>query len=296
MSDAKCYIVCYPNSKIPVGEKWDANPLSAAEIDQRRTNNPAINVGLLLGPVSGLIDVECDGEEATAAYAKLLGSILTPSWQSTRGRHYLYQYDERLAGLANAVHYEGLEFRVGNGKATQSICPPSAVDGVHREWIVSLNQCEAARLPEPILQALLTLPPAAKRSRRSHAAAPEVRKGKANKLLSYCRRVGLSVAGNREDPDWGVFIDLFPCPFKGPGHEDDGDPAILIHPDGGHSFHCFHVKCLDKTWTDIERAFGPLYPTITVGTDLDRAVAQSIQALQEDCNTYQRGVLVEVAH
>ena len=80
MKDAKCYIVCYPNSKIPIGEKWDALPLSAAEIDQRRANYPAINVGLLLGPVSGLIDVECDGEEATAAYAKLLGSILTPSW------------------------------------------------------------------------------------------------------------------------------------------------------------------------------------------------------------------------
>ena len=88
----------------------------------------------------------------------------TPTWQSARGRHHLYQYDERLAGLANAVHYEGLEFRVGNGKATQSICPPSVVDGVRREWVVSLDQCEPARLPEPIIQALLTLPPAAKRT------------------------------------------------------------------------------------------------------------------------------------
>ena len=79
MKDAKCYIVCYPNSKIPAGAKWNAHPLSAAEIDARRANNPTINVGLLLGPVSGLIDVECDGEEATTAYAKLLGDILTPN-------------------------------------------------------------------------------------------------------------------------------------------------------------------------------------------------------------------------
>ena len=80
------------------------------------------------------------------------------------------------------------------------------------------------------------------------------------KLLSYCRRVGLHVAGEREDPDWGVFIDLFPCPFKGPGHEDGGNPAILVHPDGGHSFHCFHVKCLDKKWADIEDSLRSALP------------------------------------
>jgi hypothetical protein len=106
----------------------------------------------------------------------------------------------------------------------------------------------------------------------------------------------LSVAGVRKDPNWGVFIDLFSCPFKGPGHEDGGNPAIIVHPDGNHSFHCFHLKCPDKTWTDIEEAFGPLYPEITVNTDLGHAVAQSILALQEDGNTYQRGVLVEVVH
>jgi hypothetical protein len=35
---------------------------------------------------------------------------------------------------------------------------------------------------------------------------------------------------------------------------------------------------------------------ITVGIELDLAVRQSIQALGEDTNTYQRGVLVEIAH
>lgn len=298
MASTNCYILCYPNSKIPVGKNWDANPLSAEEVARRRANNPGANVGILLGPISGFIDVECDGEDATAAYAKNLGSILTPSWQSTRGRHYLYQYDERLAGLANAVKVEalgGLEFRLGNGKATQSITPPSVVDGVRREWIVSPDQCPPARLPEEIIQTLLTLPPAAKRT-KAQADIPETRKAKVDRLLSYCRRVGLPVVDVREDPDWGVFIDLFPCPFKSAGHEEGGNPAIIVHPDGNHSFKCFHAKCSEKKWADIEEAYGPLLPFITVKTQLDGAVAAAIQALSTEPNTYQRGVLAEVAH
>jgi hypothetical protein len=293
-----CYIMCYANSKIPVGENWGARPLSTEEVARRLANNPTANVGILLGPISGLIDVECDGEEATAAYTKHLGCILTPSWQSTRGKHYLYQYDERLTNLANALHVDslgGLEFRLGNGKATQSIAPPSIVDGVRREWIVSTEQCTPARLPEEIIQTLLTLPPAAKR-RKAQADIPETRKAKVDRLLSYCRRVGLPVVGVREDHDWGMFIDLFPCPFKCAGHEEGGYPAIIVHPDGNHSFKCFHLKCNDKKWDDIEEAYGPLLPVVTVKTQLDSAVAGSIRALSTEPNTYQHGVLVEIAH
>lgn len=294
-----CYVMCYPDSKIPVGQDWAAHPLSAEEVARRLANNPAANVGILLGPVSGLIDVECDGEEATAAYDKHLGSILTPSWKSTRGKHYLYQHDERLTKLANAVHVEslgGLEFRLGNGKATHSIAPPSVVGGVRREWIISFQQCSPARLPDEIIQTLLTLPPAAKRT-KAQVDVPETRKAKVDRLLNYCRRARLPVVNVREDPDWGVFIDLFPCPFKGAGHEEGGNPAIIVHPDGGHSFHCFHAKCsTSKRWADIEEAYGPLLPDITVNTQLDTAVAASIRALSTEPNTYQRGVLVEIVH
>ncbi len=69
-----------------------------------------------------------------------------------------------------------------------------------------------------------------------------------------------------------------------------------MYPDGGHSFKCFHAKCHDKKWADIEEAYGPLLPPITVSTHLDAAVAASIQALSTEPNIYQRGVLVEVAH
>ena len=123
------YVICYPGTKVPIGKDWATRGLSAEEVAERRANNPAITVGVLLGPASGVVDVECDGEEATAAYAKLLGTVLTPSWQSTRGRHYLYQYDERLANLPGVVKHEGMEFRLGQRQG-------NSVDRatIHRRW------------------------------------------------------------------------------------------------------------------------------------------------------------------
>ncbi len=212
-----CYVICYPDSKVPVGKNWADRPLSAEGVAQRLANNPAANVGLLLGPVSGLIDVECDGEEATAAYDRLLGNVLAPSWASKRGKHHLYKYDERLADLPNAVHYEGVEFRLGNGKATHSLCPPSEADGFRREWLVRLDQCPAPRLPEEIIQALLTLPPATKRAKKPAADIPETRNAKVNRLLSYCDRVDLPVVEVRERPRRARIYRSRPLPVQGAG-------------------------------------------------------------------------------
>ena len=74
--------------KSPLAKSGTPTLCRRPRLTQRRTNNPAINVGLLLGPVSGLIDVECDGDEATAAYAKLLGHAFHPNlaigpWQAS---------------------------------------------------------------------------------------------------------------------------------------------------------------------------------------------------------------------
>lgn len=192
------YIICYQGTKVQIGKDWGNKRLTAEEVAERRVINPELNVGLLLGSATGIIDVESDSEEARAAYERLLGNILTPSWKSKRGKHYLFQHDERLANLPGVVHYENIEFRLGNDKATQSIIPPSVVDGVEREWIVSLEQCEPAKLPEEIIESLLTLPPAAKQ-RKCQIEIPETRKAKVDRLLRYCERVGIPLAGIRED-------------------------------------------------------------------------------------------------
>lgn len=69
------YVLLYPNSKVPVGQDWANHTIDEATLARRLEANPAAGVGLLLGPVSGLIDIECDGEEATAAYKEQFGTI-----------------------------------------------------------------------------------------------------------------------------------------------------------------------------------------------------------------------------
>ena len=175
------FVRCYPDSKLPIGTGWGTHGLTAEEMVEVMSTHPQANWGILLGPVSDVVDIECDSDAATTGYAKRFPDVRTPNWQSTRGKHYLFKYDARLANLPAVVKTaDGLEFRLGNGKAAQSICPPSTVDGVKREWILSPKDVELAPLPEAVIQELLALPPAAKQHRKS-TEIPAARKSEGGK-------------------------------------------------------------------------------------------------------------------
>ena len=249
----------------------------------------------MLGPESGVIDIECDSPEAEEVYKRLFGDIRTPGWKSKRGSHHLFAWNERLRPLAGVLKHQGLEFRLGTGDAHQSVIPPSVVDGVKREWTLSPKDCDAAPLPEAVIQLLLTLPPPTKKSKSKTDDIPAARKVKVERLLRYCKRAGVVVTGTWENHEGLCFIGIDHCPFKGP-ESQRGAPVIVVFPDGGHCFKCFHPDCAEKTWADIEALYGPLYPRITVGNDLERAVAQSIQALTDDSDIFQRGPLVHIVH
>ena len=98
------------------------------------------------------MDVECDSDAATANYRELFGEIRTPSWQSTRGVHHLFQWNERLAGLGAKVEHRAVEFRLGaDGKAAESICPPSVVDqGSSGNGLSGPDECEPSPLPAAV--------------------------------------------------------------------------------------------------------------------------------------------------
>jgi len=195
----KIYCRVYPNSKVPVGKAWGLHPLSWDGIIAARTGNLNMNVGLVFGPTSGLLDVECDGPEATESFNKLFGGeILTPHWQAKRGQHHIFQFDSRLSELPNVIHYCGVEFRLGVDGQTQSICPPSVVDGVKREWLVSPEQCPFAPLPESVMQGLLTTPKATKKTNQERANLPEIQNRTVQQLLRYCDRCGLKVMEVRQ--------------------------------------------------------------------------------------------------
>lgn len=120
-----------------------------------------INIGVVLGPRSGIIDIEWD-DEAAKSYAEEIGLTLieTPTYVSGRSEHRLFRWDERLSSCEKAVvHPGGLEVRLGTGKLqSQSVLPPSwHWSGARYRWkpTLGLDEVDFAAIPENLLVAII---------------------------------------------------------------------------------------------------------------------------------------------
>jgi len=138
------------NEKRPIGTAWQTK----ATDDLTYVNQwlaAGSNVGLLLGPASGVVDVEYDdpaGREQLAAFGVL--DLRTPTWRSARGEHRLFRWEPWMPASA-VVHFDDLEIRIG-GRAAQSVLPPSRhPDGSRYEWIVSPQEVAVASFPAQLL-------------------------------------------------------------------------------------------------------------------------------------------------
>ncbi len=167
-------VVC--DGKVPIGGKdWHRKPVTENNLANLlgQAANPAI--GLKLGT---FIDIEADSAEEEQLFAKLFAGCeppLTPTYQSTRGKHRIYQSDKRLADIGRAVvnfsngNGAKLGIRIGaNGKAAQSVIPPSP----GRTWLVSWDDCEPAALPDVVISRIL--------SAANHKATPKPSTASAN--------------------------------------------------------------------------------------------------------------------
>ncbi len=109
------------------------------------------NVGILLGPDSGVVDVEYDepeGRDQLAAFGIL--DIPTPTWRSARGEHRLFRWEPWMPATA-AIKTDAIEIRIG-GRAAQSVVPPSRhPSGSAYEWIVSPAEVSIAAFPAQLL-------------------------------------------------------------------------------------------------------------------------------------------------
>lgn len=148
--------------KGPTAKAWQDKRYSDDELRERFGNNPEMNVGALLGPDSGIIALDRDTVQAVADLDELFDGEIpaTPGWKSKHGGQDLFAWDDRLEALGAAVvHWKEVEVRLGAGdKAAQSVVPPSTTDGFTREWTTPLSaDCLPAKLPESVIQKLLTL-------------------------------------------------------------------------------------------------------------------------------------------
>jgi hypothetical protein len=132
-----------PNpGKAPLGRGWGAQRLSTRALFAIFRRHPGAGVGIVLGPAAGVVDLEVDDRvQAGPLLAELFpeGPPMTMGWDSSRGEHRLFRWDDRLGRAGSAVvHLAGgaLEFRLGStGKQLGAVCPPSrGTDGEPRRW------------------------------------------------------------------------------------------------------------------------------------------------------------------
>jgi hypothetical protein len=137
-------------AKRPLGTGWQHRSTASPD-DVARWLAAGDNVGLLLGPGSGVVDVEYDdpaGREQLAAFGVL--DLPTPTWRSARGEHRLFRWEPWMPESA-VVKFDSIEIRLG-GRAAQSVLPPSRhPDGVTYEWTTSPADVSIAPFPAQLL-------------------------------------------------------------------------------------------------------------------------------------------------
>jgi len=153
---------CATPGKHPIESDWLAHVTKDENvIASWFDNGERWNIGLPLGPASGLCDTEWDDEKSLAT-AKKFGLIdaKTIGYSSNRGGHRLWILDERLISIPKSVKkIDGLEVRFGGGgKQTQSIIPPSRHHtGRVYKWDAgrSPHEVDAAPMPEALVLAVI---------------------------------------------------------------------------------------------------------------------------------------------
>lgn len=139
--------------KRPLGSGWQGKGTDDVGIVSTWLRSGS-GVGLLLGPGTGLVDVEADDQDGEAVARELgLDSIPCPTWRSARGLHRLFRWSDALPPTAVA-HVGPLEVRIG-GRAAQSVLPPSKhPTGVLYRWQTSPADVVVPEIPETLLEAL----------------------------------------------------------------------------------------------------------------------------------------------
>jgi putative DNA primase/helicase len=144
---------CPTPGKHPVKKSWqDAATNNEEHVLSWGDSGEPRNIGLLLGPRSGIIDVEFDSDEGKRFAEDLrLDEIKTPTYRSSRSVHRLFKWDSGLPPAA-VRKVRGLEVRIGGGgAAAQSVAPPSKHhSGVVYAWLPGLSpdEAEVQELPE----------------------------------------------------------------------------------------------------------------------------------------------------
>lgn len=159
---------------------------------------PKSNVGVVMGPTSGIVDLEADDEEAEQFILELFKGyeIVTPTFKSSRGTHRLFKFTTDLPN-SDKAHWRlksgiNLDFKIGNNdKGTYCVFPPSRhASGAVYRWVIHPDDCDVAEIPPEVIA-------------RLHVLATEgdltVREGKRRPKEHWDRILGGVTEGERNE-------------------------------------------------------------------------------------------------
>lgn len=119
---------------------------------------PLANIGIKLGPESGIIDVEFDTEQGKQTANEILGECYTPTYSSGRSIHRWFKWSPELPDVQK-MDIRGLEIRIGGGgKAAQSVAPPSKHwSGIGYQWLpgLSIGEVDIDTVPKSLMRMIL---------------------------------------------------------------------------------------------------------------------------------------------
>jgi len=147
---------CSTPGKHPcAGKEWQKQATAdEGTITEWWTKHPDSNVGVAIGPGSGLVDFECDDAEEERILLALFGGNMpvTACFRSNRGKHWLFRWRKDLPG--GATYKVGkLVLRIGNNDlGSQSVFPPSEhFKGGRYTWIAHPSDVPVAEIPDSVL-------------------------------------------------------------------------------------------------------------------------------------------------
>lgn len=213
------------DGKAPIGSRWGKAVWSESDLEKNYGQNPDRNVGLLMGPQGGIIDIEMDRPAdmdaetfdrlADEELAELCGGEIpeTVGWRSGRGVHRIFRWDDRLAVCdKNAFHHGRLEIRLGVNGQTQSVIPPSRHAAGERAWLdgsktitnlpdVAIERIIEAAKPKP----KPVKPPASEPVRNgTHGNESKRLDDEAKRLLGMARSLAQNIlSANKGDANTG---------------------------------------------------------------------------------------------
>jgi hypothetical protein len=148
---------CKQPGKAPWGEwkEYQDRLPTADEVRQKWKDNPTLNVGCALGPVSGVVRIDVEGEAAEGQLQEVSGGDLPPTWEfksgraDGSGRGLLYAIPPGVVFRTTPETFQDGELRF-QAKGAQTVLPPSRhKDGNLYQWLPGRGPRDIPATPAP---------------------------------------------------------------------------------------------------------------------------------------------------